>query len=401
MTQSLGTQHSSPEKLLNRDFVLTVLATLFFMLNFTSFYLLPLLVQKIGGNEADIGFISGAGWLAAVICTPLSGILVDRWGRKWFLLAGAALLAAGGSGFFLVQHIGPLIYVLRLLQGVGLATGLTAGYALVADLSPASRRGEAYGVYMVFTLSPHAVGPWVGETVIRAGGFPAFFGVAAGFGVLSLLLGTFIRPSISGSEHVSRSSFLRLLTRRNLWPVLGTILIMGSSFGAVLTFVPTYLKSRGYDTVSFFFVTYTVVAVFVRIFFAKLSDRLGRRRVLLPSLLGMVGVLVLLALARETALFVAAAFLFGISQGFVQPTSGALVVDRVDPVDRGRALGLYSGLFHLGIFLNSSTLGNVAARFGYPPVYWISAALALGCAIFFACFDPSKNVINSCAREAE
>ncbi|MFQ5914562.1 MAG: MFS transporter [Nitrospinota bacterium] len=383
---------------MNRDFVLTVLATLLFMLSFTAFYLLPLIVQRLGGDEADIGFVSGAGWAASVICTPFLGIWVDRWGRKVFLLAGAALLTAGALGFLLVRGIGPLIYFLRILQGVGLATGLTAGYALVADLSPAFRRGEAYGVYLVFTLTPHAVGPWIGEGVIRAGGFPAFFGVAAGYGVLSLLLAMFVRSPAPRADRIPGSSLLALLTRRSVWPVFGTIFLVGSSFGAVLTFIPTYLKSRGFETVSFFFVTYTVVAVGIRVFLAKISDRWGRRTVILPNLLVMVVVLSLLALARNAALFTAAALLFGMSQGFLHPTLGALVVDRVSAADRGKAFGLFTSLFHLGIFLISSTLGNVASRAGYPWVYWISAGLALGCAVFFAYFDPSRNVLNSPAR---
>jgi MFS family permease len=171
---------------------------------------------------------------------------------------------------------------------------------------------------------------------------------------------------------------------------LGTVFFTGSGFGAVLTFVPTYLKSRGFESVSFFFVTYTVTAVAIRVFFAKLSDRWGRRRVILPNLVGMVLVLVLLALARDVTLFVAAAFLFGACHGFIMPTLGAQIVDRVGARDRGKALGLYSGVFHLGIFLNSSILGNVAAQAGYPWVYWISAAAALGGVVIFAAFDSPK-----------
>jgi MFS family permease len=171
---------------------------------------------------------------------------------------------------------------------------------------------------------------------------------------------------------------------------MGTSLLVGSGFSAILTFVPTYLKARGFETVGFFFVTYTAVAVFIRIFFAKLSDRWGRRRIVVPNLFGMVAVLTILALADHTTLFVIAALIFGTNQGFLHPTLGALVVDRVDTASRGRALGLFSGLFHLGIFLNSSILGSVAARYGYPRLYWISAAVALASLMFFALFDPSK-----------
>jgi predicted MFS family arabinose efflux permease len=390
MTQSVSSLPPHRETLLQRDFVLTVAATFFYMLNFISFYLLPLIVKSLGGNEIDIGFVSGTGWITSVVCTPFVGILVDRWGRKVFLLTGAAFLTAAGMGFFWVDRIGPLIYFLRVLQGVGLATGLTAGYALVADLTPTSRRGEAYGVFMVATLAPHALGPWLGEQALNLGGPSAFFGVTVGYGILSLVLGGFVRPPMAQPSQVPSSSLLGLLFRRDLWPVMGTSLLVGSGFSAILTFIPTYLKFRGFESVGFFFVTYTVVAVVIRTFFAKLSDQWGRRRVIVPNLFGMVAVLSFLALAEHTTLFVIAALIFGTNQGFLYPTLGALVVDRVDTASRGRALGLFSGLFHLGVFLNASIMGNVAARFGYPRLYWLSAAVALFSLFFFALSDPSK-----------
>ena len=391
MTPNPSTSVPGQERLFGRDYTLTVLGTFFFMLNFTTFYLLPLFIQQIGGNETDIGFVSGSGWIISFICTPFSGVLVDRWGAKRLLLAGAALLGVGAAGYLFVQRVGPLIYLLRALQGVGLAAGLTAGYTLVAELSPASRRGESYGFYMVFTLSPHAIGPWAGEGLVSISGFPALFGAAAAYALLSVLLGAFIRGRADGSDPAPSSSLSALLVRRDLWPVMWTVMLTGSSFGAVLTFVPTYLKSRGFETIGFFFVTYTVVAVLIRIFLTGLSDRWGRRRILLPNLLGMAVVLVLLALARDLWGFVAAAFFFGTSQGFVMPTLGALVIDRANPSDRGRTMGLFSGFFHLGVFLNSTALGGVAARFGYPVVYWIAAAMALGGLAFFARFDPSRS----------
>ena len=390
MTSTPDMTRSGRQGLYHRNFILNILATFIFMLNFTAFHLLPLLVKSLGGTEADIGLIAATGWIASFVFTPISGTLVGRWGGKRMLLCGVISLTLGGAGFLLVGRIGPLIYLLRVFQGVGLAVALTAGYTLVAAFSPAARRGEGYGIHMVFTLLPHAIGPWAGETAIRAGGFQALLLLAAGFGVLSLLFGAMLRSPEGAWEQNSATSYSALTFRREIWPVMGTILLLGSSFGSVQAFIPTYIKSRGIETVSFFFVTYTIVAVFVRIFLGRLSDRLGRRRIILPSLLGMMFVVSLLAVASQATVFTAAAILFGFSQGLSLPTLGALLVDRVEAVDRGRILGLYTGFFHLGIFLNTSSMGFVAAKFGYPSLYGLTAVAATAGVILFAVYDPSR-----------
>lgn len=389
MTRVRSARKAGRPKLFVRDFVLTVSANFFLFLTFTSFYLLPLIIQKMGGDEVDIGSMSGAGWLAAGVFMVAMGGLLDRWGRKGFLLGGIALLAGASLGFLAVGEVGLWMWVLRVLQGMGMATGFNAASALVADLAPVSRRGEGYGVFLVSTLSAHAVGPVIGERVMGAGGFPAFFAVVAGYGIVALFLGAFLRAPRAGRTSSPGASLAALSVRPGLWTILAASFLFGASFAAVLTFVPTYLKSRGFATVGFFFLAYTASAVVVRAFFSTLSDRWGRRRVILPSLGGMVVVLVLLALARGTATFVAAGVLFGMSQGFFYPTMGALTMDRVSAGDRGRVLGLFNGSFHLGVFAGSSALGPVAAWAGYPAMYGVSAAVAFGCVLLFVRFDPS------------
>ena len=99
MKSAQSTSSSVRSGLYYRDFILNILATFVFMLNFTTFDLLPLLIKHIGGTEADIGFIAAMGWIVSFAFTPISGMLIDRWGGKRMLLAGAVLMTLGGAGF--------------------------------------------------------------------------------------------------------------------------------------------------------------------------------------------------------------------------------------------------------------------------------------------------------------
>ena len=104
----------------------------------------------------------------------------------------------------------------------------------------------------------------------------------------------------------------------------------------------------------------------------------------------MTLVVSVLAVAGQMATFVVAAILFGISQGLSLPNLTALLIDRVKEMERGRVLGLSTGFFHLGIFLNTSSMGVVAAKFGYGTLYGLSAVIAVAGVVLFAICDPSS-----------
>ena len=77
------------ERLWTRSFVLMSVGSLFL---FTGFYLLlptlPLFIQELGGLDTQVGLAAGVFTFAAVMIRPFAGGLLDRYGRRPFLLAG-------------------------------------------------------------------------------------------------------------------------------------------------------------------------------------------------------------------------------------------------------------------------------------------------------------------------
>src|SRR6185295_4581040 len=113
-------------RLLSGPFLLTTVANFFFFLNFASFFLLPLHVRALGGSESVIGAAMGASGLASLAVLPLVGMSIDRLGRRIFLLLGAAGMTLASLGFLMVDDIGPMLFVLRMLQGLSFAAAFTA-----------------------------------------------------------------------------------------------------------------------------------------------------------------------------------------------------------------------------------------------------------------------------------
>src|SRR5262249_56418773 len=87
--------------------------------------LLPLYIQRLGGTEAEIGFVQGMYSAAGIVCQPLIGLWLDRMGRRFFMLLGVALLLFASLGFLVLFFL-PLLPLLPPVPGIGFSAFLVA-----------------------------------------------------------------------------------------------------------------------------------------------------------------------------------------------------------------------------------------------------------------------------------
>src|SRR5262249_43646848 len=367
--------------LLTGPFLLTTVANFFFFLSFASYFLLPLHVRALGGNESVIGMVMGAAGLASLAILPLVGLSIDRLGRRLFLLLGAAGMTAASAGFLFVDHIGPMLFILRMVQGLSFAAAFTATTTYAAEFAPVGRRAQALGVFGLSTLLTHAIAPTVGEEIVHRAGFHALFAVTMAYTTIALLLALRL-PSGAASRVVGTPSGRRF--RPIHWVVAGTMPLAGMGFGTVMTFMPTYVTSEGFGRVAFFFAAYTATAILTRLVGAGLSDTLGRRRVILPTLLTLGLSIFWLAFVHSVPLLVAAGPLFGTAQGVSYPTLHAFLVDLASEAQLGRSQALFNGAFNLGVTSSAFGFGFVAEHFGHRPMFILaSLAPVAACVVFY------------------
>jgi len=368
-----------------RAFVLVSIANFLSFLNVAFFFLLPLWVVQLGAGEAVAGRVNGVQGFAGLAALPFIGYLLDRFGRRRFLIAGVGLGALCSLAFVFIDEIGPSLYVLRALQGVASTSAFTGAQTLAVLFAPPQRRGEAIGWFGISTILTHSISPIIGEEIIRRYGFHAMFGTGAVLGAIAFVMACLV-PRPPDFVAVNRGEIVNAgAARRAVATATFAMLCYGFGFGATQTFVPVLMERYSIGRVGFFFAAWSLTAVVARASLGSISDRLGRRAVLIPAMVIMTLAVGSLAFVRTLPTIVAVGAFFGLAHGMLYPTMNALVTDWSNPRNIGRTQSLFSGSYSLGISTCAFFFGMVVESYGYPAMFLTAMSITIvGLAAFVA-----------------
>jgi MFS family permease len=342
-------------------------------------------VTELGAGPAEIGQVTAWFGLFVVIFLPAMGVLVDRFGRRDFLTAGALLMAVACFAFMAVDRVGALLYLLRAVQGVAFAMAFVAGATLAVDEAPPERLGQAMGVFGLTFLSMNAVAPAASEEIALRVGWPPTFLVAGLLALVSVGLSRRVadrRPPAARGD--AETSLLEMALRPQQLRVTAAISLVGVALGAMFTFHQPFALELGMTHVRSFFVAYAIAAVVMRVGFGSLIDRAGRRRVVLSTLALYVLVAAAMSELQPGWLPVFGAGL-GVAHGLFYPAYNALAVEAVSARERGKLIGIFQAGFNFGTAAGAMALGAIAERAGYPVVFWVAGGcLVVAWLIIFA-----------------
>jgi DHA1 family tetracycline resistance protein-like MFS transporter len=169
---------------------------------------------------------------------------------------------------------------------------------------------------------------------------------------------------------------LRLVTRPLLIIFL-TIFVNLVGFGIIIPLLPFYAETFGASplVIGLLFAVFSLCQLVAAPALGDLSDRYGRRPILIFSLAGTVVSFVMLAIAHSVAMLFAARIVDGLSGGNIS-TARAYVADVTEPKDRARAYGLIGAAFGLGFILGPA-LSGVLSGISYTAPIWAAAALTV------------------------
>jgi len=361
-----------------RSFALATAANFLFFVSVTSFFSLPVQLERLGADRAEIGRIVGVFGLASLIGIPLTGALVDRHGRRPFMIAGALLWALCAFGFAELGALGSAVYVLRIGQGTAFSLAFVALNALLVDLAPKGGLGKAIALFGATTLLAHAIGPSLGEWLALRLGFVTLFRAA---GLVALLpLALFLVLPLAPRQPAAPeadASMLALAVRAGARSALAAGLLSAVAFGTAIHFMPIFVRARGLKSHGPFFVAYVVSALFVRLLAGGLGDRIGHRRVGVLAALAFSVSVMACALIHRVEELAAVGLAFGAAHGWGYPSYNALFVEGAPEGARGRAMALFNLSFNVGMTIAAFAAGELAERVGYSGM-WLVMGTAAG-----------------------
>src|SRR5471030_2956105 len=167
------------------------------------------------------------------------------------------------------------------------------------------------------------------------------------------------------------------LVTRPLLIIFLTIFVNLVGFGIIIPLLPFYAETFGASpaVIGLLFAVFSLCQLVAAPALGDLSDRLGRRPILVFSLAGTVVSFVMLALAHSITMLFLARIVDGLSGGNIS-TARVYVADITAPKDRARAYGIIGAAFGLG-FIFGPALSGILAKTSLTAPIWAAAGLTL------------------------
>ena len=344
--------------------------------------LIPLLLLQLGASASVIGVVASAYYVGFLVGALTCERVVMRVGH----IRAFAVFAAGAADAALLlvfAHAPWQVALLRLAIGYASSGLFLVVESWLNDRADSATRGRTFGAYLVASWGASALGPLALNVVAATPMLFVVVGIAFATAVLPLALTQQANPLVRPQAHFVLGRLYRVS------PVgIACCLASGLINGAYYSLVPVFLERAGYGagSVAAYISAAMLAGLLVQYPVGMLSDRFGRR----PVMLGAVAAAFVLAIALGLAAgvpFLAIAALGFCFAAMTAPLYGLGAGQTNDRMERGDYVAASGGLlfiWSLGSAVSPSVAGLLMGRAGPAGLFGYLAAMLAALGLFTA-----------------
>lgn len=361
--------------------------------------LLPVFLSlTLGASPAIIGLIEGAAESLSSLLKLFAGYFSDRRGkRKVFVVLGYSL-ANVVRPLLAFATSWPQVFAIRLTDRVGKGIRSAPRDAMIADTVAVEERGLAFGFHRAMDHTGAMIGPLIGYLLVMlfaanrnapsAGDFTRIFLLASIPALAAVLVVSFFvretqrkrTPADLQAAAPARLSLRGFDSNFKRFLLIVALFTLSNSSDAFLL-LRAQDAGVSISTILLLWAALHVSKVLSSIFGGDLSDRLGRKRLIVSGWILYAAVYAGFAFAASAVSVWTLFLIYGIYFGLVEGAEKALVADLVRPEQRGTAYGLYNLAFGITVLPASLLMGALWSWRGPAMAFLVSAALGTTAAV--------------------
>ena len=338
------------------------------------FIVLPLFVAKLPSpafpfpDTVRVGLLIAMFGFVNALLQPFAGALIDRAGRrKPFILAGLFMLGLATVGFIFASRFSDLLF-LRIFQGIGVALTIPAALALMVGSSKKETRGGSMGIYTTSRMVGLGIGPLLGGALYDRYGIEAAFYAGSAFILVALIL-VQLWVKEKPVQRTAKKPIKFQIIDTNLLTV-GIVgvsfatLVMAGSFSMMAALEDQFNQRLGMTAFVFSlaFSALLFSRVFTQVPLGRLSDRIGRKPLIIAGLLLMAPITAMLGYASSATELIILRLLQGLASAGVAAPAFAIAGDMAQEGGEGRQMSFITMGFGLGVALGPLLAGILAVH---------------------------------------
>ncbi|WP_275983516.1 MFS transporter [Paenibacillus hamazuiensis] len=371
--------------------VIVVLGFVSFFTDLSSNMIVPILPLYLTAvlhvQVGSIGIIEGIAESTASILKLFSGWITDRTGKYKLLMFIGYGLSNLTKPLFALSATWGQVLMIRFSDRFGKGIRTSPRDALVADSATKEERGKAFGFRRAMDALGAALGPLAafGILALSANNYRLVFWLSVIPGLIAVaLIVFFLKEKKQGKDR--KEAAPPKLTFRNLNRRFISFALISTLF-AVANFSDAFLALRAQDAgmlpalIPLAFFAFNMSSSIFSMPVGMLSDRIGRRPVLISGFVIFAVIYFGFGMAKSAAWIWALFILYGLYYAFTDGIQKAYIADIVPEGQRGTAMGTYNAMIGIAALPASIIAGYLWQTFGPMAAFGTSSVIALLAAI--------------------